>query len=385
MKASDKPEISKKWWTSEKPDDIKGQDLEKALASAEKALSDADKKGDADSIDNCLAQLKALGAAADKTIKKECDKKKHKEVIAVLEKYEKLIGEEVQRLEQAKAALAKEKGGDEEDEEDEKGVLKPEYLGRMIKQLRSGKELNFCFGLNRSTPDDSRLVLCNKRKPERLLKILKRTGDFSNRLLTYGYALGDGKVLEFRLADDAKEPSQIVKLAKEFLKGNRELKFKKLRVLVGGETFEEDMPESGGPDEPQVAAGAAGDLQQRLRSAAAAAQTWKQTHENVADQIAMLRRELDAFDDPDVASVRDRLGSALDRYPKLDFSGLAGATDQAAYDRTLEQTRARVAQWRRLLDQDPALRAIDENPFVNTNVVRTFGDALDRIAGELKV
>ena len=46
MKASDKPEISKKWWTSEKPADIKGADLEKALDSAEKALEDADKKGD---------------------------------------------------------------------------------------------------------------------------------------------------------------------------------------------------------------------------------------------------------------------------------------------------------------------------------------------------
>ena len=36
MKSSDKPEISKKWWTSEKPNDIQGQDLEKALASAKR-------------------------------------------------------------------------------------------------------------------------------------------------------------------------------------------------------------------------------------------------------------------------------------------------------------------------------------------------------------
>src|SRR3989304_520439 len=156
MKASDKPEISKKWWTSEKPDEIKGQELEKALANAEKALADPDKK-------------------------------KHKEVIAVLEKYEDLIAEESQRLEEAKAALAQSADGEQEDEE-EKGGLKEEYLARMIKKLRSGDQLNFCFGLDKSTPEDSRLVLCNKRDPERLKKILKGTGEFSNRLMKVGNA-----------------------------------------------------------------------------------------------------------------------------------------------------------------------------------------------------
>ena len=380
MKASDKPEISKKWWTSEKPDEIKGQELEKALANAEKALADADKKGDAESIDACLVALESLGACAGKTIKKECDKKKHKEVIAVLEKYEDLIAEESQRLEEAKAALAQSADGEQEDEE-EKGVLKEEYLARMIKKLRSGDQLNFCFGLDKSTPEDSRLVLCNKRDPERLKKILKGTGEFSNRLMTFGNASADGKVLQFKLAEDAKEPSQIVKLAKAFLKGNRELKFKKLRVLVGDQTFEEDMDVEG-QAEPQVASG---NLQERLRSAAAAAQKWKQTRESVADQIAALRRELDAFDDPDVKSVRDRLGAVLDRYPDLDFAGLAGAADQAAYDRSLAQTRQGIASWARLLKGDPALRAIDENPFVNANVISTLGDSLKSIAGELKL
>jgi hypothetical protein len=244
MNASDDPEISKKWWSSEKPDDIKGKDLESALSTAAKALAVADKKGDSESIDKCLASLASLETAANKTIKKECDRKKHKEVIAVLAKYERLIGEEVKRLEEAKAALAKEGEAENEDEEeDEKGVFKPEYLARMIKQLRSGSELNFCFGLDKSSPANSCLVLCSKRQPDRLYKMLKRKGEFSNRLMTYGSAKGDGKVLEFRLADGAKEPSQIVKLAKEFLKGNRELKFKKVRVLSGNNVFEEAMSE----------------------------------------------------------------------------------------------------------------------------------------------
>ena len=54
MKATDKPEISKKWWSSAKPSDVKGAELEKALAAAEKALADEEKKGDAASIDSAV-------------------------------------------------------------------------------------------------------------------------------------------------------------------------------------------------------------------------------------------------------------------------------------------------------------------------------------------
>jgi hypothetical protein len=34
MKANAKPEFSKKWWTSEKPNDVKGAELEKPLQAA---------------------------------------------------------------------------------------------------------------------------------------------------------------------------------------------------------------------------------------------------------------------------------------------------------------------------------------------------------------
>ena len=85
----------------------------------------------------------------------------------------------------------------------------------MIKKVRSGAELNFCLGLDKHSPENSRLLLCNKRDPERLHKMLRQSGDFSNRLMTYGTALGDGKVLQFKLSDDAKEPSQIAKVCKD--------------------------------------------------------------------------------------------------------------------------------------------------------------------------
>jgi hypothetical protein len=125
MKPNAKPEISKKWWTSEKPADVKGADLEKALANAEKALADADKKKEPAAIDACLTALKDVESAADKTIKKECDKKKHKDVIGVLEKYAALVKSESSRLEDLKkkaakgAAAAAEANGEEDEEEDE--------------------------------------------------------------------------------------------------------------------------------------------------------------------------------------------------------------------------------------------------------------------------
>ena len=253
MKASDKPVISKKWWTSEKPSDIKGAELEKALVNAEKALADANKKEEPAAIDACLAALKDVESAADKTIKKECDKKKHKDLISVLEKYAGLIKAETSRLEDLKKKAAKsaaaEANGEEDDEEDEGKLFEPDYLHKMMKLLKStGKELNFGFGLNSKNPAASKLVLARKGKPERLFKALKRTGEFSNRLLTCGTALPDpqdGKTLVFKLAESAGEPPQIQKLGRQFLRADKNLKFRKLKlILPGGQTLEDTEPDT---------------------------------------------------------------------------------------------------------------------------------------------
>ncbi len=403
MKATDKPQISKKWWTSEKPADVKGAELEKALAAAEKALADQEKKSDAASIDSAIGALAGVNSAADKTIKKELDKKKHKDQISVLEKYSDLVKSETKRLEEAKAKLKKSGDdaaeGEDEEESDEK-IFQPDYLQKMIKLLKStGKELNFGFGLDTKNPEASKLLFTRKGKPERLFKALKKTGQFSNRLITYGTALPDpqdGKVLVFKLAESAGEPPQVLKLGRRFLRSDRSLKFRKLKlILPGGQTFEDTEPDTedegaaptagGAQAAPAGGPAATGDLQQRLRSAAAAAEIWNRTNQSAADQIAQLRRELNAFDDPDVVAVRDRLATMLDRYPKLDFDSLSKATDVAAFDRSVAAAKAGITQWMQMLERDPALKAVDENPFVDLDIVATFGDALGRIAGELKV
>ena len=119
-------------------------------------------------------------------------------------------------LEDDKAGLASQdekSAGKDEGEEDEGKLFEPDYLYKMIKVLRSsGKELNFGFGLNKQSPEASRLLLARKGKPEKLYRALKQTGQFSAKLLMCGHALPDptnGKVLVFRLEEDANEPPQI--------------------------------------------------------------------------------------------------------------------------------------------------------------------------------
>jgi len=249
MKASDKPQISKKWWTSEKPSDIKGADLEKALQAAEKALADQKKKSDERSIDAAMSAVSDVESAVDKTVKKECDKKKHKDLITVLEKFYDLIKAETKRLEEAKEKASAAGADGEEEEEDENKLFDKEYLYKMIKLMKSGgSELRFGFGLNPQTPESSRLVLARKGKPERLFKALKKTGDYSNRLLTYGMAMPDpqsGKTLVFRLEESAGEPPQIVKLGRRFLRNDNKLYFRKIKVVLpGGQTVEDDEPDT---------------------------------------------------------------------------------------------------------------------------------------------
>jgi len=382
MSSKSKPEICPKWWASEKPSDIKGQDLKKALTEAQQSLTIADKKGDADSIENGLGALGSLGSAANKTIKKECDKRKHKELIDVLEQLEALVNKEIERLEKAKAELAKCNDGEDADPdaEDKKGKLfQPEHLVKMIKQLKSGNELRFSFGIDKNAPEKSCLLLCPKREPERLFKMLKSKSEFANRLMTYGFAKADGKTMQFKLADKAKEPSQICKLAKVYLKKNPELKFKKLLVICDGKNYEEDM--DAGETKP-------GALKQELERAQALVSAWSDALKSVSDQINALIQRLKKETDPALLSVGEGLATVMDQFPDLDLGRLVDAAksdDRVAYNDTLANTMKEVQDVHNLLDKGPLLSTIDSNPLVVTNVHETVNTVLKRITDELQI
>jgi hypothetical protein len=132
-----------------------------------------------------------------------------------------------------------------------------------MKLLKStGKELRFGFGLNTKAPENSTLLLARKGQPERLQKMLKSSGDFSNRLITYGIAKPDpqnGKVLIFQLTESAGEPPQILKLGRRFLRSDNNLKFRKLKlVLPGGREFEDQDPDPEDREQVAAAGGASG-------------------------------------------------------------------------------------------------------------------------------
>ena len=263
----------------------------------------------------------------------------------------------------------------------------------MLKLLKStGKELNFGFGLDTKNPEGSTLVLTRKGKPERLFKALKKTGDFSNRLITYGKAVPDpqdGKVLVFKLAESAGEPPQVLKLGRRFLRGDKGLKFRKLKlILPGGQTFNDTEPD---PEDMADAAGRAGgaaDLSKELAAVQSLEAAWRQTLSNVSSQIDKLRKAMDSENQPLLRSVSDGLAKLIDQFPDLDLTKLSAAAksnDRSAYDRTRSQTAAEVGDVYKMLADGPLLATIDENPFVKTTVHPTVKSMLERVSSELNL
>ncbi|HJQ79295.1 MAG TPA: hypothetical protein VJ828_05035, partial [Lacipirellulaceae bacterium] len=360
---------------------------------------------------------KSLGTTADKTIKKECDKKKHKDVIAVLEKYAGLIKSESSRLEDLKLKTAKsaaaEANGEEEDEEDEGKLFEPDYLHKMLKLLRStGKELNFGFGLNTKDPAASKLLLTRKGQPERLMKALKKTGDFSNRLIAYGTAIPDpqdGKTLVFKLSESAGEPPQIQKLGRQFLRSDKNLKFRKLRlILPGGQVLEDTEPDTeeekgaaqataGGQAAGTGAAGeAATEVQENLRKEFKEARKRWVAIRKKADQdieivkdgvrdhyltdpvqfpIAMKKlKELDEIMD----NLNDDLRDALDAYVSTPLKQQDRLREMATNARQL------LDNFTKYVNDSALLTAIDQKEFADVQIKAPMMAAMRDLARTIK-
>ena len=239
MKPTDKPELSQDWWDEARPEKLKTSELDKLLPKVEEALDDQRRNDDdPEVIDECLALLADVPAAAAKTAKL-CDKKNDKVLIGVLGKYGAVVKEETSRLEKLKKQLAKNKAEDDEDDEDEEDdnkLFDKDHLYKMMKLLKGGgKQLKFGFGLNTNSPESSRLVLNRKGKPERLFKALKKTGEFNNRTMTYGVAYADpddANTLILKLESGAKEPPRMVELCRDFLRSDHGLKFRKVSIVT---------------------------------------------------------------------------------------------------------------------------------------------------------
>ena len=414
MKASDKPQFSKKWWVSERPKEIEGTDLEKALQKAEKALADAKKNNSVQVIDTCLVAVKAVGGAATKTIK-ECDKKKHKDVITVLKKYDPLVKTETNRLGAAKSKVAKATvtaGDDDEDVSDDQ-LFEKDYLYKMMKLMKSaGKELRFGFGLNTNAPEASKLLLKRKGKPELLFKTLKKTKEFSNRLLTYGYAKADpddGQTLVFRLDAGANEPPRIIKLGRKFLRADKKLRFRKLKlVLPSGKTIEDSEPDIDDMEEAAVAAGGEGAVTEtpveqetetatpdRRKQFKQARKSWVRVRDRAiqdlevvkdgirdyylddAEQFQLAAERMTRLDEI-MDNLSDDLRDTLDTYVSTPLKDQAKLTELGA------QAKKTIDRFLRYVKESKLLAAIDQKEFADITVKAPIETALNNLVRTIK-
>lgn len=393
MKVSSKPELSAKWWASEKPAGIKGAELEKALERLENALADEKKKSDTRSVDACLEALDTVGTAVERTINKECDRKDHKEAIAMLKKFDEIIKGEVKRLNEVQSQLEDE-AESEEEEANDNILFDHDHVCKMLQMLKStGKQFSFSIGLNSKSPAESQLLLCRKRSPDKLWRMLKQTGDFQNRQLAYGKAQADpenGQTL-LLLLEDNEEPPQMLKISREFLRSDKKLRFRKLKLVFPGGQMSVDTE----PDvDDDTATGVGGqsavrdDLSEELATVTKLVKAWQETLDKVSDQIDKLRSALEAQTDPTLQSLSKGLGNVMGQFPDLDLNRLveaAKANDRAAYDRTVTQTGKEIREVHNMLTEGPLLSTIDENPFVKTNVHTWVNAVLKRITDVLNV
>ena len=302
----------------------------------------------------------------------------------MLKKFEDLVKAETKRLEQLEEKLA---GEGEDEEENDNKLFDQEYVCKMLKLMKStGKQLNFGFGLNTNTPEESRLVLSRKGNCDMLNRLLKKTGEFSNRLLTFGHAMADpedSNTLVLKLADGADEPPQMVKLGRKFLRSNKDYRFRKLKLIVpGGRVVVDDEPDT------DDAAGGNDDLSRELNAINDLSDAWQNALQEVSAQIEELRKALAGQNEPALKTVREGLGNVVSQFPDLDLSRLiaaATANDRAAYNQTLKQSAKEITQVRNLLANGPILSTIDQNPFVKTSVHSIVDRVLRRIADELGV
>ena len=401
MKATEKPQFSKKWWDGSRPSEIKANDLDKILPKVERALADQKKKnGDAQSIDACLAALKTVPGAASKTIRL-CDKRQHKDVITVLNKFDALVKSEMSRLEGLKRKLGESSSSpeDEDDEANEGQLFEKDYLYKMMKLMKSaGKELRFGFGLNTNTPESSILLLKRKGKPELLFKTLKKTKQFSNRLLTYGYAKPDpeeGQTLIFRLEAGANEPPRILKLGRKYLRSDKKLRFRKLKlILPSGKTLEDHEADTGDV-EGDAATTAAPDMPDLRKEFKQARKEWVAVRDQAIqdleavkdairdhylddqDQFPVVMEKLGELDEI-MDNLNDDLRDTLDAYISTSRKQASRLTELGG------QAKQLLADYVRYVNTSPLLAAIDQKEFADVTLKAPIERALKKLARTIR-
>ncbi|MEN1679688.1 MAG: hypothetical protein AAGJ46_08845 [Planctomycetota bacterium] len=231
-------------WEKNRPAEVKGAKLATALKAVDKQ-SGAEKKGDADAIKSLVESLQTASSAAADVIKKECDKKKHKDLITALKGLSSTVEDEVKRLNKAIEAAAADAGDDEgEVSDDELFGLK--LFKECIKKakLKNNTEdgISFCLAVHK-TAEESKLVFVKKKKFssqifKQVVKVAKAKPQLGLKRpkMTYGAAYRDPKAtdtLVLHIVDGA--PTDIPGMVRKLEKWRKRFKqdllpFKELSI-----------------------------------------------------------------------------------------------------------------------------------------------------------
>ena len=227
--------------------EIKAAKLSSALKTVEKAQADEKRKGDAPAMEAAKAAMESAAAAASETIKKECDAKKHKDLVNALKKLASDCQAEVKRLSDAIKGAAEEAEGDE-DEADVNELLNADQFEKLFKKVKAasnaGEGPGFCFCFHAKDGKQSKLGLAlNATKAKQAMTKLRRVlpkqdPDFKKKFIIRGSAYRSDKflVLEPDAGEGMPNVPGIAKKLKDWVKENRKniVPMKKVAIRIPG-------------------------------------------------------------------------------------------------------------------------------------------------------
>jgi hypothetical protein len=270
-----KIELTKKWWVTNRPKDVKGAELEKALAAVEQADDG-----------RLVAALGAVSGAIAKAAK-ELDKKEDKDLLKALDSLDAMADTAKKKAEaEAKAAAqakakeeAKAKSEEQEkekqsdDEEDDEHTPEDKFFepAFQLTTLRRGLRAPIIFAFAMAgKPEQSLLAVHARGNSKNLLRIAKtRSGALKGCFGHAQAAEDDPKTLTLSL--DCPLVGGLARAVRKYFQLNKITIFRKIRVVVDGKEAESDSGEEAAAPEAQAQAAAPPSAQAAAASARPAA------------------------------------------------------------------------------------------------------------------
>ena len=316
--------LDPKSWDKAKGKEIKGTKLTAALKAVEKALAEEKKKGDQASIDASREAVQAAASAASEVSKKECDAKKHKDLVAALKAFDSTCKNEIKRLEDAKkkAADDNDEDGDESDEELFGIKLFKECIKKAKLKSNIDDGVSFCLAIHKD-PLENKFVMRKKKKQGK--QTFKRVWDIAKKdkslglkrpKMTYGSVYRDPQskeTLVLHIVDGA--PTDIPGMVRKLEKWRKKFKqdilpFKELSIRYPSGKPIEATPDPDDPDDSAFVAdgAAASEAQAATESAPADGDTATEAAqaENQAAPEAATAANQPAAEATDEAALEDR-------------------------------------------------------------------------------